>query len=150
MSADVLVMGGGCAGLAAATALAERGARVRLLEARARFGGRSCSWIDNITGDVEDNGQHVVMGCYEQFLAFVTTEGVWFGRKLDAGEADWRRFRTKPYDCSSALPAQAARAVCNLLVRGGERVVDPCCGSGTLLLHAAALGALVTGFDINK
>jgi len=37
-----------------------------------------------------------------------------------------------------------------LFVRGGESVVDPCCGSGTLLIHAAALGARVTGFDINK
>jgi len=86
----------------------------------------------------------------ESFLALVTADGVWFGRKLPAAEPGWRRFVRKPYDCSSALPAHMARAVCNLVVRGGERVVDPCCGSGSLLLHAAELGADVTGFDISK
>jgi squalene-associated FAD-dependent desaturase len=70
-----LVIGGGCAGLAAATRLAERGARVRLLEARRVLGGRSRSWIDGVTGDVEDNGQHIIMGCYEEFLSFVRRTG---------------------------------------------------------------------------
>ncbi len=86
----------------------------------------------------------------ERFLAFVTGEGVWFGRALERGEPEWQRFAEKLHDCSSALPSQAARAICNLFVRGGERVVDPCCGSGTLLIHAASLGAHVTGFDINQ
>ena len=86
----------------------------------------------------------------ERFLTFVTADGLWFGRTLEAGEPDWRRLAHKPHDFSSALPAQAARAICNLFVRGGERVVDPCCGSGTLLIQAASLGANVTGYDISK
>ena len=85
-----------------------------------------------------------------QFLALVTDERVWFGRKLEAGEPEWQRFAQKPHDFSSALPSQAARAICNILVRGGERVIDPCCGTGTFLLHAASLGAHTTGCDINK
>ncbi|BAK34797.1 putative oxidoreductase [Microlunatus phosphovorus NM-1] len=40
----VVVIGGGVAGLAAATALAERGVRVTLLEATDRLGGRVASW----------------------------------------------------------------------------------------------------------
>lgn len=39
-----MVIGGGVAGLAAATALAERGVRVTLLEATDRLGGRVASW----------------------------------------------------------------------------------------------------------
>jgi len=38
LNPDVLVIGGGCAGLAAATSLAEQGATVRLLEARQVLG----------------------------------------------------------------------------------------------------------------
>ncbi|MFW6158061.1 MAG: TRM11 family SAM-dependent methyltransferase [Planctomycetota bacterium] len=86
----------------------------------------------------------------ERFTAYVTANGVWFGPTLDAPEREWKRFVEKLHECSCALPGRVARAVCNLVVRGGERVVDPCCGSGTLLLNAADLGASVTGFDVNK
>ena len=39
------------------------------------LGGRSRSWQDPRSGDIEDNGQHLVMGCYEEFLAFVRRTG---------------------------------------------------------------------------
>lgn len=41
---DVAVVGGGVAGLAAATALAERGARVTLYEREQALGGRLAGW----------------------------------------------------------------------------------------------------------
>lgn len=75
MIPDVLVLGGGCAGLAAATALAECGASVRVLESRRAPGGRSRSWVDPATGDVEDNGQHLILGCYDEFLSFLRRTG---------------------------------------------------------------------------
>jgi squalene-associated FAD-dependent desaturase len=75
VTTDVLVIGGGCAGLAAATDLTERGARVTVLEARAVSGGRARSWIDPKTGDVEDNGQHLILGCYREFLTFARRIG---------------------------------------------------------------------------
>src|SRR5579859_3671655 len=40
---DVLVLGGGCAGLAATAALVQGGLDVALLEARPRLGGRACT-----------------------------------------------------------------------------------------------------------
>ena len=75
MSPDAVVVGAGCAGLAAATSLAERGARVRLLEARPTPGGRSRSFTDPATGDLEDNGQHVLLGCYTELLRYVERIG---------------------------------------------------------------------------
>ena len=72
---DAIVIGGGCAGLAAATALAEDGATVRVLEARGAPGGRARSRIDPGSGDVEDNGQHILMGCYDEFLGFLRRTG---------------------------------------------------------------------------
>jgi squalene-associated FAD-dependent desaturase len=72
---DAVVVGAGCAGLAAATALAASGARVRLLEATRAPGGRARSFVDPVTGDVEDNGQHLVMGCYDSFLRFADRTG---------------------------------------------------------------------------
>ncbi|MFQ6672288.1 MAG: hydroxysqualene dehydroxylase HpnE, partial [Candidatus Tectimicrobiota bacterium] len=59
----VLVVGGGVAGLAAATRLAEAGHRPTLFEARKSLGGRAASLLDPATGHRVDNGQHLLMGC---------------------------------------------------------------------------------------
>lgn len=72
---DAIVIGAGCAGLSAATALADAGARVLVLEARPGLGGRATSFRDPATGERVDNGQHILMGCYEQMLVFLNRIG---------------------------------------------------------------------------
>jgi hydroxysqualene dehydroxylase len=75
MSEDVLIIGGGLAGLAAGVALAEAGCCVRLLEQKPYLGGRARSFRDAVTGSVVDNGQHLFMGCYHSTLKFFNTIG---------------------------------------------------------------------------
>lgn len=70
-SFDAVVIGAGCAGFAAATALAERGARVLTLEARPGLGGRATAFTDPETGERVDNGQHILMGCYTETFAML-------------------------------------------------------------------------------
>jgi phytoene dehydrogenase-like protein len=60
MSAEVVVIGAGVAGLSAATALAERGIGVHVLEARPAAGGRCSAFTDPVSGERVDNGQHVL------------------------------------------------------------------------------------------
>jgi len=72
---QVIIIGGGFAGLAAGVELSERGAAVTLLERRGHLGGRAYSFIDQQTGDVVDNGQHLFMGCYQQTIAFLKKIG---------------------------------------------------------------------------
>src|SRR4051812_10232905 len=76
MAQDVLVIGGGLAGLTVTTALAARGLRVRILEARPRLGGRAGSFLDANSGLLLDTCQHVSMGCCTNFAAFCRTVGI--------------------------------------------------------------------------
>ena len=72
---DVLVVGAGFAGLSAAVRLARGGARVLVLEARGRLGGRATAFPDRETGEMVDNGQHVLLGCYRETLSFLNDIG---------------------------------------------------------------------------
>ena len=72
---NVLVFGGGLAGLSAACALADAGCRVRLLERRGFLGGKVFSFRDKETGMEVDNGQHVFLGCCTEFLSFLDQIG---------------------------------------------------------------------------
>jgi squalene-associated FAD-dependent desaturase len=70
-SPDVIVIGAGFAGLSAAAMLSERGARVLVLDARAQAGGRATAFTDRVTGELVDNGQHVLFGCYRETFEFL-------------------------------------------------------------------------------
>jgi hydroxysqualene dehydroxylase len=72
---DVVVIGGGFAGLSAGVALADQGFRVAVLERKPALGGRAYSFADPDTGDFVDNGQHVLMGCYGATLDFLKRVG---------------------------------------------------------------------------
>ena len=61
-SKNVIVIGGGLAGLAAGVALADAGCRVRLFEQRPYLGGRATSYVLP-NGEQVDNCQHVTLGC---------------------------------------------------------------------------------------
>ena len=68
--ADVVVVGGGLAGISAAVDLAETGLSVTLLEARPWLGGATCSFARR--GLTIDNGQHAFLRCcgaYQDLLA---------------------------------------------------------------------------------
>jgi hydroxysqualene dehydroxylase len=70
-----IVVGGGFAGAAAAFGLVEAGWRVTLVEAKTTLGGRVYSLLDRETGEAIDNGQHLLMGCYESTLALLNALG---------------------------------------------------------------------------
>ncbi len=75
MEFDVVVIGGGLAGLSAAARLSAAGARVLLAEARPGLGGRAASFSDPATGEQVDNGQHLLLGCYHETFEFLDRVG---------------------------------------------------------------------------
>jgi squalene-associated FAD-dependent desaturase len=76
---NAVVVGGGLAGLTAATRLVQGGHQVTLVEARARLGGATFSFERD--GLAVDNGQHVLLRCYTEYRALLDTLGV--GDRID-------------------------------------------------------------------
>lgn len=76
--ADVIVIGGGLAGLASAAALAGAGHTVRVLEARRFLGGRATSYEIGTGENAEtiDNCQHILLRCCVNLLDFYRRLGV--------------------------------------------------------------------------
>ena len=72
----VAVVGGGLAGLAAASALADSGFCVSIFERRPYLGGRASSYEHPGTGEVVDNCQHVLLGCCTNLIEFYRRMGV--------------------------------------------------------------------------
>ncbi len=70
---EVVIIGGGLAGLSAAVNLADANYHITLLESRPRLGGRASSFEDAATGELIDNCQHVIMGCCTNFRHLLRT-----------------------------------------------------------------------------
>ena len=75
MTASVVVIGAGWAGLAAAVRLADAGLAVTVVEESPRLGGRATAFVDRESGERVDNGQHVLFGCYRETYAFLRRLG---------------------------------------------------------------------------
>ncbi|MEX0602785.1 MAG: FAD-dependent oxidoreductase, partial [Bacteroidota bacterium] len=104
MIPDVIVLGGGLSGLSAAVDACVRGFRVVLLERRRFAGGRTYSFVDELTGDVVDNGQHLLMGCYHATRKYLRLIGSDHLAELQRSEAN-------PHQLLDRDPAPAFRSL---------------------------------------
>jgi squalene-associated FAD-dependent desaturase len=118
---DVLILGGGFAGLSCAVVLAGKGRKVLVLEKKPHLGGRACSFDDPAAGLSVDNGQHLFMGCYRstrRFLKAIRTDDkleVYRDVVVDYAEPGGKRDRLS---CPSWLPAPLHLAVGLLGLKG--------------------------------
>lgn len=85
-----------------------------------------------------------------RFALVARAGGYWFGEVAAEPENSWKRHNDKPYRTSSSLSPRMARALVNLVARPGDTVLNPCCGTGSLLLECAALGLTARGSDHNQ
>jgi squalene-associated FAD-dependent desaturase len=107
MNSDVVVVGGGFAGLSAAVRLATAGAAVTVVEGAPRLGGRASTFTDRESAQRVDNGQHVLFGCYRETYGFLRSIGTDGLAPLQSGlrvsMAD-ERGQTFPLACPSMPP----------------------------------------------
>ena len=85
-----------------------------------------------------------------RFLLVERDNGLWFGEILTECGHTYKTHADKPYNISSSLPSRISRALVNLIIPQARSLLDPCCGTGTILLEAQLLGLRAYGGDQNK
>lgn len=68
------------------------------------------------------------------------------------GVPSWKKHDDKPNTFSNSLDIRLARTLVNIAAGDNDqvRIVDPCCGMGTVVLEGIALGLDIEGFDISR
>ena len=88
------------------------------------------------------------------FFGVLTTNKLVFGIKLTEIEPKTfseRRPRKKPFFHPSAMSSKLARCMVNLArARTSELVLDPFCGTGSVMVEAALIGCRVLGLDVQR
>ncbi len=78
-------------------------------------------------------------------------EGSWYFGELTTNKRKWQIHQTRPHSYSSSLGIHVAKALVNIASNGDltKRIIDPCCGVGTVLLEGIYCGFDIRGREIN-
>jgi len=79
-------------------------------------------------------------------------KGMWYFGRLKQNDITWKEHKDKPYSYSSSIGINIAKALVNIAGNGdmSKRIVDPCCGVGTVLLEGVFAGYSILGWEINR
>jgi predicted RNA methylase len=84
-----------------------------------------------------------------RLLLVAQRETFWIGEILAEATQSYVPHLRKPCHVSISLEARIARALVNLVVPPAGTLIDPCCGTGSILLEAVSLGLTAYGADRN-
>ena len=75
----------------------------------------------------------------------------WIFGELESNDSNWLSHNKKPFSYSNALKVNVSRAVVNIAMGNNlnYKVIDPCCGIGTVLIEALSMGIDIIGYEIN-
>lgn len=84
-------------------------------------------------------------------FGLVFIDETWYFGLYMKNDPVWHYHMKKPHSYSTALSTKVARALVNIAVpqTEGVRVIDPCCGIGTVLVEALSMGIDIIGRDRN-
>ncbi|MEG0306775.1 MAG: SAM-dependent methyltransferase [Clostridium sp.] len=85
-------------------------------------------------------------------LGVTKVEGKWIFGEYEKNDYQWHIHDRKPHSYSNSLGLRLSRALVNIAV-GDDlhlKLVDPCCGVGTVVIDAMSMGIDAKGFEINK
>lgn len=98
----------------------------------------------NIEGEADVHNPKTLLGV-------ANINGKWLFGLLEENEAEWNAHFVKPFNYSNALNVRVARALVNIAIANNLkcRLIDPCCGIGTVVIEALSMGIDVQGCEIN-
>lgn len=87
----------------------------------------------------------------ELIFGVITLGGRWYFGKYNKSKAIWLDHMHKPRSYSIALSTRVARAIANIAAPNPDKlkVIDPCCGIGTVVVEALSMGINIVGRDVN-
>ena len=98
-----------------------------------------------ITGQSEMHNPKVMLGVTK-------VHGKWIFGEYERNDYEWHIHDKKPYSYSNSLSIRVSRALVNIAVKNNLdcKLIDPCCGVGTVVIEALSMGINVNGYEINK
>ncbi|MFC5651348.1 TRM11 family SAM-dependent methyltransferase [Paenibacillus solisilvae] len=89
----------------------------------------------------------------DRLLGIACVKGSWLFGAYEKSEAVWLKHNKKPQPYSTALSTRVARAVVNIAAGDSPpdklKLIDPCCGIGTVVIEALSMGIDIIGYDHN-
>ncbi|PKM53533.1 MAG: SAM-dependent methyltransferase, partial [Firmicutes bacterium HGW-Firmicutes-3] len=79
-------------------------------------------------------------------------QGNWYFGNLTERSLYWKKHNNKPHSYSSSIGLSTAKVLINIAGNGdtSKRLIDPCCGVGTVLLEGIWAGYDIIGCEINR
>lgn len=76
----------------------------------------------------------------------------WYFGVLITNNSKWKDHNNKPFSYSSSLGINLAKVLVNVASNGdySKKIIDPCCGVGTVLLEGLFAGYNIEGREINE
>lgn len=86
-------------------------------------------------------------------INFVLTkiDGVWIFGLYNKNHREYKNRVDKPVNYSNALEVHFAKAIINIAINNNFdlKLIDPCCGVGTVLIEGRAMNVDIKGYEIN-
>ena len=85
-------------------------------------------------------------------LAITKINNTFVFGEYEKNDLSWQRFNNMPHSYSNGLSLKMARAIINIAIENdlSKRLIDPCCGIGTVVLEGLDLGLDIRGIEISK
>ncbi|MDF2606767.1 MAG: methylase domain protein [Bacillales bacterium] len=100
---------------------------------------------DAVDGEAEMHEPKILLG-------LTKFNGRWIFGLYEKNNMEWHTHDNKPHTYSHSLSIRDARAIVNIAVGNNldAKIIDPCCGVGTVVIEGLSMGLNIRGSDINR